>query len=256
MSFSPLHYSYIVQVFTLHPGQYLHIAKGSMHAFRKMGWIPLPPSDCHFSLRQDILKSNVTPPPGRDVTISIAWDFVWDAKDACDNWREMKHSLEWEEVNRSIQRETIGNLKLNLLYILRERHSLYDFLSDGGMGFIPALKHLHGIVTNFDIQVAQAGLTISYDKVDEPRMKTIKWQPTIVGTKSNYQCCHCQGYAWNFYIPMNMNQDKLLCIECFDHLDEHPQTQAFRIQRKSKFSMCLPMPLEPILHSFCLCRQT
>lgn len=68
-------FSYNPSVFTLKPGQWVHINKGRMHAFRKLATSELPQSDCHHILRNQIIRDKEL--EGVDVCISIAWDWMY-----------------------------------------------------------------------------------------------------------------------------------------------------------------------------------
>jgi hypothetical protein len=64
---------YYPSVFILQAGQFVHINKGRLHAFRKMTTEPLPQSDAHAKLRVEVVTKDKLQ-PGL-VCISIAHDW-------------------------------------------------------------------------------------------------------------------------------------------------------------------------------------
>ncbi len=56
--------SYYPCVFILKPGQFLHINKGRLHAFRKAGCDPVDPKDCHSHLREELIANGTIKPGG------------------------------------------------------------------------------------------------------------------------------------------------------------------------------------------------
>jgi hypothetical protein len=66
---------YYPSVFILKPGQFVHINKGRLHAFRKMSPAALPPSDCHFTLRSQLIADeNLV--STEQICVSVAWDWM------------------------------------------------------------------------------------------------------------------------------------------------------------------------------------
>ena len=65
--------NYYPSVFVLKSGQFVHINKGRLHAFRKLSPTDLPPNDCHRQLRLDI---NDDLGPKEHICISVAWDWM------------------------------------------------------------------------------------------------------------------------------------------------------------------------------------
>ena len=68
--------NYCPSVFILKPGQMVHINKGRLHAFRKMG-LPdeIVANDCHYALRSALVKDIGT--TNLPTTVSIAWDWQY-----------------------------------------------------------------------------------------------------------------------------------------------------------------------------------
>jgi len=62
-------------VFVLKPGQMVHINKGCLHMFRKMGPETLHEDDCHAKLRAAARQEGNVGPPEEEVCYSVAWDW-------------------------------------------------------------------------------------------------------------------------------------------------------------------------------------
>ena len=73
--------NYYPSVFVLKPGQFVHINKGRLHAFRKLSPTDLPPNDCHRQLRLGINKEHG---PKEHICISVAWDWMVRATNVYD----------------------------------------------------------------------------------------------------------------------------------------------------------------------------
>jgi hypothetical protein len=67
--------NYYPSVFVLKPGQFVHINKGRLHAFRKLSPTALPPNDCHRQLRLDTIASDNLGSMER-LCVSVAWDWM------------------------------------------------------------------------------------------------------------------------------------------------------------------------------------
>jgi hypothetical protein len=70
--------SYYPSVFILKPGQFVHINKGRLHAFRKLSPTLLPEHDCHAKMREKVLSQfNEKQLLDLSICISIAWDWTF-----------------------------------------------------------------------------------------------------------------------------------------------------------------------------------
>jgi hypothetical protein len=67
--------NYYPSVFILKPGQFVHINKGRLHAFRKMSPTQLHPSDCHFALRSKLIDEDKLG-FAEQICVSVAWDWM------------------------------------------------------------------------------------------------------------------------------------------------------------------------------------
>lgn len=65
-------------MFILKPGQFVHINKGRLHAFRKLSPTLLPEHDCHAKLREKVLSQfSEKQLSDLSICISIAWDWTF-----------------------------------------------------------------------------------------------------------------------------------------------------------------------------------
>jgi len=67
--------NYYPSVFVLKPGQFVHINKGRLHAFRKLSPTALPLNDCHRQLRLDAIADDKLGSI-EHLCVSVAWDWM------------------------------------------------------------------------------------------------------------------------------------------------------------------------------------
>merc|ERR1712157_271046 len=67
---------YCPSMFTLEPGDLVHINKGRLHAFRKMSTSQLPESDCHADQRRQLIQSKGIAGEEK-LCVSVAWDWMY-----------------------------------------------------------------------------------------------------------------------------------------------------------------------------------
>jgi len=105
-------------VFILKAGQVLHVNKGRMHAFRKLAPSKLCKTDCHFDLRNDVLKAKVQ--PTKDICFSIAWDWMYKGV-TCDGInREVSGILECARLNREHELPSLAIPETSLLFLAKQ----------------------------------------------------------------------------------------------------------------------------------------
>ena len=86
--------NYCPSVFILKEGQHIHINKGRLHAFRKLTPETLPTTDCHFELRDALIKENGLSRKAPPKCVSIAWDWQFSGVHAEGIHRETMSILE------------------------------------------------------------------------------------------------------------------------------------------------------------------
>lgn len=97
----------------LKPGQFIHIGKGRLHAFRKMSNRPLPKDDCHYELRQQVLNENNF--DTEQLCVSIAWDWMFRGHTPRGIYREVVATLEAAILTRKRGRLSLAIPELSLL---------------------------------------------------------------------------------------------------------------------------------------------
>jgi len=109
--------NYYPSVFILKPGQYLHINKGRLHAFRKLSPSRLPPADCHASLRHNLLRDEKL--ADEQLCLSVAWDWMYQGVTAEGTNREVASMLECARLNRENLVQSLAIPETCLLQIAR-----------------------------------------------------------------------------------------------------------------------------------------
>lgn len=90
-------------MFILKPGQFVHINKGRLHAFRKLSYALLPPDDCHSKLRQELIlsiSSDSNQSLNESLCISVAWDWTYRGFTSEAINRELSSMMECAALNR------------------------------------------------------------------------------------------------------------------------------------------------------------
>jgi len=92
--------NYYPAVFVLKPGQWVHINKGRLHAFRKLAPLRLSRDDCHFNLREAVLQRSAGKPISETLCVSVAWDWMYRGATPDGINREVSTMLECASLNR------------------------------------------------------------------------------------------------------------------------------------------------------------
>lgn len=131
-----------------------------MHAFRKLGTEALPPEDCHYSARTDLVKEKgfegLAP-----LAVSIAWDWQFRGITAEGIHRETTSMLESQYLVESRQLMSLATTRAALLAMAKHispddseddlEATLFPFSSNDGdtdlekaiaKGIAPAIKHI------------------------------------------------------------------------------------------------------------------
>ena len=116
--------NYCVSRFILKEGQCVHINKGRLHAFRKVSNRHLPPNDCHYKLREDLVRpgtqENVV---GRDkpeiLCISVAWDWMYRGITIDGINRELVSCLECAALNRRYGVQSLAIPEVSVLQMAK-----------------------------------------------------------------------------------------------------------------------------------------
>lgn len=117
--------NYCPSVFILKPGQFVHINKGCLHAFRKMASCDLPPDDCHFLTRREMIQTNNLKDLD-DLCISIAWDLMYKGFTAQGINNELVSCLTSARINRDNFKMSLAIPETCLLHMAQTFVSKYE----------------------------------------------------------------------------------------------------------------------------------
>lgn len=110
--------NYCPSIFTLKPGQLVHINKGRLHAFRKMSLTPLPKHDCHYTLRSQTISSHdwtATEP----ICVSVAWDWMFKGVTKEGINEELTSTLQCAKLNREHNLQSLAIPETSILQMAR-----------------------------------------------------------------------------------------------------------------------------------------
>ncbi len=104
-------------MFILKPGQFVHINKGRLHAFRKLSPTLLPKYDCHAKMREELINEiNKRQLPHHSICISIAWDWTYRGFTAEAMNRELSSMIECAALNREHHAQSLAIPETSLLH--------------------------------------------------------------------------------------------------------------------------------------------
>jgi len=129
---------YCPSVFTLTPGDLVHINKGRLHAFRKMSTSKLREADCHAEIRRKVIEERKM--DGQEnLCISVAWDWMYRGVTPEGINREVSTVLEASVLNR---RNGVSSLAIPELSLLQMAKSVpaKTLSSREGISFLDALQ--------------------------------------------------------------------------------------------------------------------
>ena len=236
-------------MFILKPGQWVHINKGRLHAFRKMSCTKLPSHDCHYELRNKLIADeNLT----KDVTcVSIAWDWMYRGISVKGISEELKSTLDCAKKAKDNGRQSLAIPETALF---RSAKNLISECCNEEDGFslastcIPVnetskpLDVLTGIIPSLKKIVFQH--TNAFNKIKGETSHTItnipnSWENPDTFTldpygNGDFMCKICFCELSNVYMHCDgceklLNKDFNICTECFQngkHLQNiqmHPQ---------------------------------
>ena len=95
----------------------MHINKGRIHAFRKLGMERLPEDDCHAKLRDQTLQSCGS--TRESLCVSIAWDWMFRGVSSEGIKKEVQAMLDCTELNRKHMQQSLALPELCLLQMAK-----------------------------------------------------------------------------------------------------------------------------------------
>lgn len=238
---------YCPSVFILKPGQVVHINKGRLHAFRKLAPTTLHESDCHYELRNTILRSNEK--PTEVICMSIAWDWMFKGVTSEGINREVSSILECSRLNRQHELQSLAIPETALLFLAKENIAKYliesktstthanssPFVRDK---FIPDSKTvIRGILPSLEYVVTRHRSAVEFSEHWEQKTKNVKdswcvlidskpntWQdplkfPLDPYGAGDFYCKICSEELSNVYMHCDgceklLNKDFNICSGC------------------------------------------
>ena len=141
----------------MEPGQVVHINKGRLHAFRKMGPSELPKSDCHFELRKKKLSSKQLLTETN--CCSIAWDWMFKGVTSEGINREMSSILECSRLLSEYDLQSLAIPETALIFLAQHNIALHKSCSSQ---VSTALTILRGILPSLEFVVHRQRSLASY----------------------------------------------------------------------------------------------
>lgn len=129
---------YCPSVFTLQPGDLVHINKGRLHAFRKMSTANLPEQDCHAQLRRTTIEAKGIAGEEK-LCVSVAWDWMYRGVTQEGINREVSTVLEASTLTR---RNGVTSLAISELSLLQMAKAIpaRSPAPESGISFLGALE--------------------------------------------------------------------------------------------------------------------
>jgi hypothetical protein len=177
--------------------------------FRKMRHSELLESDCHYPLRNDILRSSGAQPEG--VAISVAWD--WQFTGITQKYsKEYNERIRQKKVSTKLEKKTI--LALHESTVIRCAQTIIkDYKKTNNISDIN-YAILHGIVTTLAAVVAnEKDLYIKFQSDPD-----IEYYPHS-NTSTTTTCMTCNCELANHYVWGRENQEQL-CMNCYDEKEK------------------------------------
>jgi hypothetical protein len=233
-------YSYCPSRFILGPGEFLHINKGRLHAFRKLSTEDLPPDDCHRALRKALLRSTFGKIP--NLTLSVAWDWSYLGYDAPGINREVLYTLESSALNQQNQRTSLAVAQLALLKWVRKymqdgsgkRSALYSFHANQAPSTdnlsTPSQEHLAGLYPAVErvLQNQMEMINFAHQQADsnagvhnlDIAKYVDKYDLAVDPYDCDFFCKLCSQELANAYFHCQgceelIDKDFNICFECF-----------------------------------------
>lgn len=107
--------NYCPSVFILKPGQFMHINKGRIHAFRKMSTTSLPTSDCHSLLRKALIQDECI--TTEVFCLSIAWDWIYRGYTRGGIKKELESTLACARLSQERKKPSLAIIETSLLHL-------------------------------------------------------------------------------------------------------------------------------------------
>ena len=227
-------------MFILKPGQHVHINKGRVHAFRKLTPESLSAEDCHYKLREELLRTVEFSPDG-ELCISVAWDWMFRGTSSEGVCRELVSVLECAALNRVHRNQTLAIPELAMLQMARSLTSptLLEPRKSSFLKLVPSNQNdvsrdtiknvLRGILPSLRYVVEKQ--TIAYEQAKSNKNAKVNisnrpdsWQnPSLFSMDpyggTDFFCKFCYRELSNVYMHCDgceelLSADFNICVDC------------------------------------------
>jgi len=235
--------SYYPSVLILKPGQFIHINKGRLHAFRKLSPTALTEGDCHAELRSNLIRTENLGLE-EQLCISVAWDWMYQGITAEGTNREIVSILECTNLNRKhmkqslaipetcillmaqdlLKRPASSDDHTTMLPFLKPEPSLPDDKLNRLRGLFPSLQHVVGLHEQAIHCIEGKMETKTWDQELEIVRVPNTWQNpnlcTVDPYGNDFFCKLCSAELSNVYMhcvgcELLLNKDFNICICCY-----------------------------------------
>jgi len=268
--------NYYPSVFILKPGQWVHINKGRLHAFRKMSTSQLPENDCHSKIRSDLIaKENLS----ADVTcVSVAWDWMYRGITCKGIKEELESTLACAKLARIHGRQSLAIPETATFRLAKSL--LSEIIEDDSFLSIPGSKRVYQTTRNVidqlkgilpSLREIVKNHSSAYKRIGRTTRRTYEspipnsWQNPETFTldpfgESDFFCKICFKELSNLYMHCDgceklLNKDFNICTDCYlakkhlHNIQMHPQKD----QRHATLNHTGDMPFRR--HARCPCKK-
>jgi len=255
--------NYYPSVFILKPGQLVHINKGRLHAFRKMGLTPLCENDCHRVLRTETIREEKL--TSEVICISIAWDWMYRGVTTVGISEELESTLTCASLAVENGRQSLAIPETSTIHLVRSLIAEYkagetlNFSDNKSMSIlststasdnISTTNLLKGILPSLRQLVTKHELAYDFVKKKQggKRNESLipnSWQnPELFSLNpygdGDFFCKLCFRELPNMYMHCDgcerlLNKDFNICSNCFLQ-EQHKQFVLMHPQSKRRHS--------------------
>jgi hypothetical protein len=225
----------------LKPGQFVHINKGRIHAFRKMLPVELADTDCHSKLRKNIVSTDGI--SEETICLSIAWDWLFLGNTNQGINQEVEACLEVTSLNRARKLKSLACpetclLFLGIEYLAQMKEERGGYPKNVLEGIFPSLQRI--ILNSQQIYQSIASGPVKPDQ---------QYEVCHTNPYGNDFCCgicfkelpnsylHCNGCEVILGKDYNICGDcyrKKLHLDCFFQINPHNRKKSSAINHVAK----------------------
>eukprot|EP00554_Chaetoceros_debilis_P012240 CAMPEP_0194110982 /NCGR_PEP_ID=MMETSP0150-20130528/10091_1 /TAXON_ID=122233 /ORGANISM="Chaetoceros debilis, Strain MM31A-1" /LENGTH=1306 /DNA_ID=CAMNT_0038800289 /DNA_START=328 /DNA_END=4248 /DNA_ORIENTATION=+ len=221
--------NYYPCVFILKPGQFLHINKGRLHAFRKAGRNPVDPKDCHSDIREECMANGAIKPGS--ICKSIAWDWMYTGTTEKGIHEEVSYALSCARLAKKHGVQSLAIPESCIIQMANHHIAQHKILSNFPLQSKPSdLTFLKGIFPTLkgilQDQISEIHEKTEISKTDPfvevvflPDAKKDPQKVTIDPFGNDFFCKICQQELSNIYMHCEgceslLQKDFNICTGC------------------------------------------